>query len=60
MKYIRVMATGSRTVEYITQLLLLFFGNERDTQQENSYTKHAFRKRLPVKTTLGRVDEASQ
>jgi len=31
---------------------------ERDTQKENSYKKHAFRKRLPVTATLGRVNEA--
>ena len=36
------------------------FCNERDTQQENSYTKHAFRKRLPLTATLGRVNAASQ
>jgi len=33
---------------------------ERDTQQENSYKKHALRKRLPVTATLGRVNEAAQ
>jgi len=33
---------------------------ERDTQKENSYTKHAFRKRLPVTATLGTVNEATQ
>jgi hypothetical protein len=34
-------------------------GRERDTQQENSYMKHAFRKRLPVTAMFGRVNEAS-
>jgi len=33
---------------------------ERDTQKENSYTKHACRKRLPVTATLSRVNETSQ
>ena len=33
---------------------------ERDTKKENSYTKHAFRKRFPVIAMLGRVNEASQ
>ena len=35
-------------------------GKERDTQQENSYTKYPCRKRLPVTATLGKVNEASQ
>ena len=35
-----------------------FVCEERDTQQENSYTKHAFRKRLLVTATPGRVNEA--
>jgi len=35
-------------------------GKELDTQQENSYMKPAFRKRLLVTTMLGRVNEASQ
>ena len=34
--------------------------DERDTQQQNTYTKHAFRERLPVTATLGRVNEVSQ
>ena len=33
---------------------------EQDTQIENSYMKHAFRKRLPVTATLDRVNYASQ
>ena len=51
------MATVSRTVKYITQWMRLFC-EERDIQQENSYTKHAFRKRILVTATLGRVNEA--
>jgi len=35
-------------------------GKELYTQQENSYMKPAFRKRLPVTAMLGRVNEASQ
>jgi len=35
-------------------------GKEWDTQQENSYMKPVFRKRLPVTATLCRVNEASQ
>jgi len=34
--------------------------NERNTQQENSCTKQAFRKRRPVTATLGRAVEVSQ
>ena len=52
------MATGSQTVKYITEWPS--WSNEWYTQQENSYTKHAFRKRLPVTAMLGRVNEASQ
>jgi hypothetical protein len=51
------MATVSRTVNYITQWMRLF-SYERDIQQEISYNKHAFRKRLFVTATLRRVNEA--
>ena len=39
-------------------MISLFFVTS-GTQQENSYMKHAFRKRLPLTTMLGRVNEAS-
>jgi len=44
------MATGS--------LIDLVCFYKQDTRQENSYMKQAFRKRLPVTATLGRVNEA--
>jgi hypothetical protein len=34
-------------------------GYKRDTQQGNSYTKQAVKKRPPVTAKLGRVNEAS-
>jgi len=38
---------------------MYFVCAERE-KQENSYTKHTFRERLPVTATLGRVNEALQ